>query len=219
MSGYPPERHVLRDLLLWTERDAEATRSGLPVVPEIRGPGGAVERTRLDFRPTESGHVVVATRADGSTSREESSSAGPLWAETFAGALAFSRRCPPDAALYATPGGSYLKFDPHADGTATLGGFAEMMKEGYAGELGDQARDYVGAILDSVARLGILIDGVLDLTQSDAGGFPMDMAPVDLRALAEGVANENAAAMSAGALDFAIEIDGAFNFRASDFIL
>ena len=42
MSGYPPERHVLRDLRLWTERDAEATRSGLPVVPEIRGPGGDV---------------------------------------------------------------------------------------------------------------------------------------------------------------------------------
>jgi len=42
MSGYPPERHVLRDLRLWTERDEQATRSGLPVVPEIRGPGGEV---------------------------------------------------------------------------------------------------------------------------------------------------------------------------------
>jgi len=42
MSGYPPERHVLRDLRLWTERDASGARSGLPVVPEIRGPAGDV---------------------------------------------------------------------------------------------------------------------------------------------------------------------------------
>ena len=43
MSGYPPERHVLRDLRLWTERDASGARSGLPVVPEIRGPDGDVQ--------------------------------------------------------------------------------------------------------------------------------------------------------------------------------
>lgn len=40
MIGYPPERHVLRDLRLWTERDASGTCSGLPVVPEIRGADG-----------------------------------------------------------------------------------------------------------------------------------------------------------------------------------
>lgn len=89
----------------------------------------------------------------------------------------------------------------------SIGGFAEMMKEGYAGDLSDQATDYVGAILSSVERLGVLIDGVLDLTQSDAGGFPMDMAPVDLSALATEVAKGHEAVIGAKSLDFALELD------------
>jgi signal transduction histidine kinase len=89
----------------------------------------------------------------------------------------------------------------------SIGGFAEMLNEGYAGELGDQAKDYVSAILDSVARLGVLIDGVLDLTQGEAGGLPLDMAPVNLIAVAQQAADEAREAMTAKGMDFAIEID------------
>ena len=41
-GGYPPERHVLRDLRLWTERGEGGSRSGLEVVPQILGPAGDV---------------------------------------------------------------------------------------------------------------------------------------------------------------------------------
>jgi signal transduction histidine kinase len=65
----------------------------------------------------------------------------------------------------------------------SISGFAEMLAGGYAGELPAQAADYVGAILDSVARLGALIDDVLDLTQSDSGSLLLAEDRVDLAAL------------------------------------
>jgi signal transduction histidine kinase len=65
----------------------------------------------------------------------------------------------------------------------SIGGFAEMMSGGYAGDLPPTAREYVGAILDSVARLGALIDNVLDLTQSDMGSLLLAEDEVDLVAL------------------------------------
>jgi PAS domain S-box-containing protein len=67
----------------------------------------------------------------------------------------------------------------------SIGGFAEMLAAGYAGELPDQASDYVAAILDSVARLGALIDNVLDLTQSDMGSLLLAEDEVDLAILCE----------------------------------
>lgn len=67
----------------------------------------------------------------------------------------------------------------------SIGGFAEMLAAGYAGELPDLASDYVAAILDSVARLGALIDNVLDLTQSDMGSLLLAEDEVDLVTLCE----------------------------------
>ncbi|HEU5482368.1 MAG TPA: PAS-domain containing protein [Sphingomicrobium sp.] len=51
----------------------------------------------------------------------------------------------------------------------SIGGFAEMLAQGYAGEMTPAASDYVQAILESVERLSKLIDDVLDLTQGDVG--------------------------------------------------
>jgi acyl-coenzyme A thioesterase PaaI-like protein len=70
MDRYPPERHVLRDLRLWTERDASGARSGLPVVPEIRGAGGEV---RLG---------VLATLVDVAGGELAVRSASPEWVAT-----------------------------------------------------------------------------------------------------------------------------------------
>ena len=62
----------------------------------------------------------------------------------------------------------------------SIGGFAEMLESGAAGELSQQGREYVAAILESVARLGEQIETVLDLSQSEAGLLPLDLASVDL---------------------------------------
>nr|MDP9415438.1 PAS-domain containing protein [Pseudomonadota bacterium] len=65
----------------------------------------------------------------------------------------------------------------------SIGGFAEMLAGGYAGELQPTAIDYVRAILESVNRLSGLIDNVLDLTQSDTGSLLLAEERVDLHAL------------------------------------
>jgi len=65
----------------------------------------------------------------------------------------------------------------------TIGGFAELLKTGVAGELPGQANDYVDAILDAVARLTEQVENVLDLSQSEAGLLPMALRRVDLMPL------------------------------------
>jgi signal transduction histidine kinase len=65
----------------------------------------------------------------------------------------------------------------------SIGGFAEMLGEGYAGELTPAASDYVRAILESVGRLSKLIDDVLDLTQGDSVGNVLERERVDLAGL------------------------------------
>jgi len=59
----------------------------------------------------------------------------------------------------------------------SIGGFAELLQSGVAGELSEQGKEYVEAILESVARLGEHIETVLDLSQSEAGPLPPDPAP------------------------------------------
>lgn len=62
----------------------------------------------------------------------------------------------------------------------SIGGFAELLQSGVAGELSPQAQDYVAAILSSVERLSQQIESVLDLTQSEAGLLPIVTADVEL---------------------------------------
>ena len=70
----------------------------------------------------------------------------------------------------------------------SIGGFAEMLAQGYAGELPPPARDYVGAILQSVERLAKLIDDVLDLTQADRTGVALEKERIDVAGLCRAAA-------------------------------
>ena len=91
----------------------------------------------------------------------------------------------------------------------SIGGFAEMLAKGYAGELGATAQGYVDAILESVARLGTLVDETLQLTQDDAGLPTFDRETVDvLRMLDRAVEAMEPAAERA-------EIDFASDFHVS----
>lgn len=89
----------------------------------------------------------------------------------------------------------------------TIAGFAEMLAGGYAGEIGETATEYLAAITASAARLGTLIDDVLDLTQSEAGLLPMAEESVDLERLAHAAADAARAAADARSLEFVVEID------------
>jgi signal transduction histidine kinase len=89
----------------------------------------------------------------------------------------------------------------------SIQGFAEMLQSGLAGNLSPQAGEYLVAILDSTARLGTLIDNVLDLTQSDAGALPIERKRIDLAALLRAAAAARAASAQEKAIDLAVEVD------------
>ncbi|MFN3433718.1 MAG: PAS-domain containing protein [Sphingomonas sp.] len=87
----------------------------------------------------------------------------------------------------------------------SISGFAEMLHAGFAGALSRDAEGYVEAILQSVERLGLLIDDVLDLTQ---GGdeAEIERLDVDLAATARAAAQTVMPAAKRRKLDFAVEL-------------
>ncbi|MDE0878156.1 MAG: PAS-domain containing protein [Sphingomonas bacterium] len=87
----------------------------------------------------------------------------------------------------------------------SIGGFAEMLHGGYAGKMTKQADSYVEAILESVERLGLLVDDVLDLTRGDGADAELVRDDVDLAAIARAAADTLRPAASRRKLDFAIE--------------
>lgn len=89
----------------------------------------------------------------------------------------------------------------------SIGGFAEMLAGGYAGELPPTAVEYVAAITDSVVRLSRLIDNVLDLTQSDTGGLLLAEDQVDVRFLCQDAADALSAAAATKGIELAVEVD------------
>ena len=84
----------------------------------------------------------------------------------------------------------------------SIAGFAEMLAGGYAGELrADGGRICRRDPRQSVARLGALIDNVLDLTQSDTGSLLLAEDQIDLCALCREAAEAVSDAATAKAID------------------
>jgi signal transduction histidine kinase len=79
----------------------------------------------------------------------------------------------------------------------SIGGFAELLQSGVAGELSAQGKDYVAAIITSVQRLTTQIESVLDLTQSEAGLLPMATESVDLLPFVTRIVREREEAIEA----------------------
>lgn len=87
----------------------------------------------------------------------------------------------------------------------SISGFAEMLHGGYAGDLNEAGKGYVGAIIDSAARLGTLIDEVLDLTRQ--GETPeLHRAPTSLLDAARTAADAVAPLVERNRLDFVTEL-------------
>ena len=76
----------------------------------------------------------------------------------------------------------------------SIGGFAELLESGAAGELTDQGKDYARSIGEAVERLSEQVENVLGLSQSEAGHLPLSKEPIDLLDFVAGVvrARENA---------------------------
>lgn len=88
----------------------------------------------------------------------------------------------------------------------SISGFAELMKTGAAGEMTEQADEYVDAILASVARLSEQVENVLDLSQSEAGLLPIEKEPLDLLAFLTRLVRDREKAIVAAGL--ALDLKG-----------
>ena len=88
----------------------------------------------------------------------------------------------------------------------SIKGFAEMLHGGFAGPLSASGGEYAEAILVSVERLGLLIDDVLDLTQSE--GAPLETAPVDIEIAAQNAAEAVAPLARAKGIELVVEDAG-----------
>lgn len=75
----------------------------------------------------------------------------------------------------------------------SIGGFAELLQSGIGGELSEDGKEYVAAILSSVERLGEQIESLLDLSQSEAGLLPLAREEIGLMDFATGLVGEREA--------------------------
>lgn len=77
----------------------------------------------------------------------------------------------------------------------TIGGYAELLASGAAGDVNDQAAEYVDAILTSVERLSEQVENVLDLSQTEAGLMPITKEDVDLLPFLTGLVRDRETAI------------------------
>lgn len=98
----------------------------------------------------------------------------------------------------------------------SIAGFAEMLAGGYAGELAETAAEYVKAIMEAVARLSVLIDDVLDLTQSDSGSLLLAEEQVDLELLCAEAAEVARAGAERKNIEFVAELSRSVGTVAGD---
>jgi signal transduction histidine kinase len=88
----------------------------------------------------------------------------------------------------------------------SIAGFAELLQQGIAGDLTDQAKDYVDAIAKSADRLSQQINTVLDFSQGEAGALPIARKPVDVRALFGEVSQAAAAQAKDRAIKLTVDV-------------
>lgn len=82
----------------------------------------------------------------------------------------------------------------------TIGGFAELLEAGVAGDLTEQGKEYVAAIIESVGRLTEQVENVLDLSQSEAGLLPIAKERIELLPFVTKIVREREQAIVDGEL-------------------
>lgn len=93
----------------------------------------------------------------------------------------------------------------------SIGGFAELLQAGVAGELTDQGKEYVTAIIESVARLTDQVENVLDLSQSEAGLLPIQKERLELLPFVTRIVREREGEIAAKGLT--LDLRGGANLK------
>ena len=89
----------------------------------------------------------------------------------------------------------------------SISGFADLLKEGIAGELNEKAQEYVEAIAVSAERLSQQINTVLDYSQGEAGALPLAKEAVDIASLLRELVDSHAELAASQAIDLKLDVD------------
>jgi signal transduction histidine kinase len=98
----------------------------------------------------------------------------------------------------------------------SIAGFAELLKQGIAGELTEQAQEYVDAIAKSADRLSQQINTVLDFSQSEAGALPIARKPVAIKAMLESLGKAESSALTEKDISLNIDVQDSAGDLAGD---
>ena len=98
----------------------------------------------------------------------------------------------------------------------SISGFADLLKAGVAGPLGDQASEYVDAIAVSAERLSEQINTVLDYSQSEAGALPIALEIVDVFTVLSDVAESKSMVAKEAGVSVDVQLDEATGTIAAD---
>ena len=86
-------------------------------------------------------------------------------------------------------------------------GFSDLLLSGAAGELDEQQRDYLEAVLRNGRHLLALINSVLDLSKIEAGRMTLTLGRTDLREAITGAVTDTASLRSAKRQDCVLQLD------------
>lgn len=88
----------------------------------------------------------------------------------------------------------------------TLMGYADMLREGFAGPLNTRQQDYLEHMRQSSDQLRALIDDILDLASIDAGAMELDLSDVDVGETVLGVAEAVRDPVAEAGLNLAVSV-------------
>jgi signal transduction histidine kinase len=88
-------------------------------------------------------------------------------------------------------------------------GFSDLMLEGGTGEISEQQREFIEAVLRNGRHLLSLINSVLDLSKVEAGRMTLTLAVTDLREAITGAVADTASLRTAKRQECALQLDAA----------
>ena len=91
----------------------------------------------------------------------------------------------------------------------TIGGYADLLAHGYAGELSERQTEHMGAIQQASGQLAKLIDDILDIAAIDAGQLELEMGDVRLGEVAAEAAELVASRAEHAGVKLSLETAGA----------
>lgn len=98
----------------------------------------------------------------------------------------------------------------------TINGYADMLAQGFAGELTDRQREPMGAIQTAAEHLAKLVDDILDVAAIDAGQLELDLGDVDIGEVTREAAELVQARAEHHAIKLTVEVDGDIGLIRAD---